>query len=346
MKSLGLFRRRSRRKLPRRFIETQHVKENPFFTRGTSENVASSKAFVSIGMLVVLFGLIYLLSFDRSFELTASISGVRRSDPELIAREVQRILNSRIWGIVKRDKYITVSNRYFSEELQKRIQGTFALERIEVQKRFPDKISITIQEREPSLLWETRGAVYSMDDEGIIVQELSPEQAEASPYPRLKDNNNFPVEIGETVIIPDTPKSVVTMHAKLAELNYPAQEYQIPKVSCEILRTAREGDSAPVDASPGEDGTAGSDRAPSEHTEDGNTNTTPAFGNEPDCNERELARNTKTIYAQTDNFELRFSSSNLDEQIAKLERLVSEEFFRGKTLRYVDIRFGERVYYK
>jgi hypothetical protein len=336
----------------RRFTSTPAPEENPYFHREHSgeERVVSSRLFVGAGMFVIALGLFYLFSYDRSFQLELTVQGINRANPEFIEGTAQDILSSRTWLFLKRDKYLTLNKKYLAEELLARVGETIALEDVQVQKKFPNELIVTIVEREPELLWTTAGTTYLLDAEGVIVQELifdtANPPAELASKPNIIDLNDFPVEIGQVAIIQETPQTVLTADAKFTELSLSASAYQIPEVSCAILlEEVPEEDAESVTA----DATVENEEETTDKETNMNTNArvnvniTPP---EPECSEEELARNTRTVYAQTESFQIRFSNQNLDQQLAKLERLVHEGFFTGRNLTYVDIRFGERVYYQ
>lgn len=346
------FNRRPRRPVPvpRRFNESPQPEENPYFhhKRVGEERVVSSRLFVAAGLVVIILGLVYLLSFDRSFELSLTIQGVHRADPAFIESTAQEILATRTWGMLKRNKYTTLSPSYMERELLQRVGKTIALDSVHVEKQFPDGLTITITEREPELLWTTNGRTYLLDAEGVIVQEVTlddPENPDAAlaEKPRIQDLNNFPVEIGQAAIIPETPQSVLIAHAKFTALGFVVSSYNIPVVSCEILLQPEEPEASAEEALIDETNTNANTNRNTNANSNQNVNMAPEVA---PCDPRELAKNTRTIFAATDKFEIRFSNSTLEPQLAKLERLVQENFFGGKNLTYIDIRFGERVYYR
>lgn len=336
----------------RRFEQSQAPAANPYLQRHAhgagEERYTSSRAFVLAGIGVVILGLFYLFSFDRSFELSVSIEGTKRSDPAFLTTEAQTVLQQRLWGILRRNKYTTLSRTYFREAFLERVGKTLALDHIDVRKQFPNRLRITVYEREPELIWVTNNRTYLLDAEGIIVQEAPelPEgivDVELAVKPRITDANSYPVEIGSAAIIPETPQAVLRMHAELLAFGFVVTGYAIPEISCEIL--------FPPEPPPEtEEGNANRNAGEDENTNaNENSNVSNLNSNvnaAPECDPQELAKNTRTVFADTEGFIIRFSAENLDQQIAKLDRLKQEKFFEGRQLTYIDIRFGERVYYQ
>jgi len=88
-----------------------------------------------------------------------------------------------------------------SNLFQKRLQEEFpAIENIRVEKTFPDKISVFIEERKTAILWCSRGPCSLIRSDGVAVEgALVSEKKGLLPLYTIVDTGGLPVTLGERI---------------------------------------------------------------------------------------------------------------------------------------------------
>ncbi len=104
-----------------------------------------------------------------------------------------------------------------------RIDALPAVESASLQKQWPNQLVITVQERVPVLLWQTKNGTYSVDGQGVVI---APEMPGTNHLLMVKDLRN--TNLGSTAVSRIQPGDRINS----ADIAFAAQVFsQLPKLS-------------------------------------------------------------------------------------------------------------------
>lgn len=261
---------------------------NPLFTKRNWQSYVIEH-FSTFGLLVIflILGSVYLLLYSSLFAVTRiEIQGTETISPTTLDQKYVRWqLGQRRWLLLTQNNTITFDSSWLKEN----INNNYGLESIEVKKKLPHTITVTLIEKKPELIWAIADAQYYIGQNGQLTT-LSILTDVPPTLPLLYDESNTPVQPGDTVITSEQVLFLNELFAKIASI----QDLEISKYSVPNNLSTQ------VNARVGE---------------------------------------RYTIYFD--------SSKPLDKQIEKLERVLKDEAFLKQPPReYLDVRIGDRVYYK
>lgn len=125
-----------------------------------------------LGLVLALWGgTLFYLPFFRITDV--SYQGLRLVKPGEIAGVVNTYLGSR--------RFLFPANNFFLvnlEELRQRISEKFAVAGVVVTKVFPRTLSVILEENVSSLIYDTAAAYYLLDERGAVLRYLQPVEAQ------------------------------------------------------------------------------------------------------------------------------------------------------------------------
>lgn len=155
-----------------------HRSGNPYFRSRSADRVSMSRVKNSAARLpfkfwAYLFGIIILLGatswalFFSPFFIISQVDVTGTDD--IRAREIEDIL----WQVSDRPRLYVLSQTHLplfdSQSLKSEIFNRYNFETVEIQKKIPKTISITIKEKEPAVIWFEADTYYILDALGYIL---------------------------------------------------------------------------------------------------------------------------------------------------------------------------------
>lgn len=338
MISLPFIRRRRRLARPQP-ISGQN--RNPYFP-GTGEQGRAAWRYraylIEVGLAFFLIA--YILFFSRLFNLvnvTAFTNDL--PDAQLQAAVTDIFRTSRMLKIFSSQNYLTLRPDWLSNKIAQAYRETKTFERIQVTKVFPNTVQIKVSEQGVAYLWRIGNELYGLNNAGALIQHFQPDQT-APALITFSDQNALPQNLGSSRIVNQAVLAAgAAMHEALGQLQLTEKTIDIPIVSC----------AQPVLIEPAAlsnaNGNINSNQTNSSVNRGVlNANVTPA---QPDCDLDALVYDNRELHAVLENgTEILFVTDSIDSQIEKLRRVIQDAKIDLTSLSYVDIRFGERVYYK
>ncbi|MBI4089903.1 MAG: hypothetical protein HY421_00705 [Candidatus Kerfeldbacteria bacterium] len=327
-----LFSRRSRR----RDFAAPALQRNPIFI----ESRRPGWPWIAAGLLAVAGAAFVLLS--PRFRITdVTVSGAVRLDPTSIRAAVNRQLNQGWIGLHwKRVVFLTPTDSIASS-LRQSVQPLISLDEIAVERHGRHTLAVRIRERQANLIWQSSGRQFMLDDRGTILERAP------TPLPpgllTVLDRNNIPTSIGQPVVPPSLVAAIRSLNDALPKFAVPVAGYSTWPVSClpEPTRPERSVIISNTNQS--------LNNQNANRSADVNRATKADDATSATCNLVELAVREPTLVVRTEEgWELRIDSSlNLEAQLAKLRiALVERLDSQRRQLEYVDVRFGDRVFYQ
>ena len=136
-----------------------------------------------------------------------------------------RILDAkRFWFFNGRNYFIINTSK-----IEKEIKSTYALENLKIKSSFPNKIEISVKEKQAKLLLENslaqlngepKNHYYLIDSEGKVIQEVDPADINNSAYLNLLMLKTQEIEkfvINQSVIVPAAVQFLLFAQEKIPE---------------------------------------------------------------------------------------------------------------------------------
>lgn len=249
MSKRDFFRQRERKHYVRKRFSNPHVRLPE--RRPVLIGVVTALALV----FCVLLG-VYGLKSPRFSYTEVDIQGLETEDPAVPQAAALAYLQEPVWGI-----FLSQNRFLFSEdELRARVESAV---HASVQQVTYDggRLQITLQEVYPAFLWQTGEQVVVVNEEGVVVREVTPlelqrlsgpqqapggvENEQEDPvvtaaYEReqkaleqlqkavtIRDLSNTPVVVGEAVLGPEEAKHVIEVQSIFEALGSPVHEVTI-----------------------------------------------------------------------------------------------------------------------
>lgn len=347
-------------------IQRQHVTtvqrstENPFFhRRELRETEAHWATWKNRGIVIIsLLMIVYLVGFSGLFTVTEIvISGNEQISNQRLTSLVEDSWEDPILGLIPKNNILFLSTRQLADNVNQQ----FLLKDIKVERRFfPHQVLLSLKERLPGLMLEHDQTTWITDEEGIVLgakDEVAP-----GVYPVVSYD-----ELDQNLVL---NKGAVSMPSELSELILTIFEDMPDNLNLHpshalLLSTSCQNDiEPPVNLGPS--GEVDQPAPPEEPTNVDlkNTNTSPApIPKEVTIEElkreqtkKEIAECTSTNLTQdveialTEGYAVRFTTQlPLEDQLEYLQSfLESPDILDSapKTFSLVDLRYGNKIYYK
>ena len=144
------------------------------------------------------------------------------------------VLASKLLYIVPLNNFLTFQPASAEALIYDEISNQFALEDLEITKKFPHTVEVIIDERIPGLTWSTQNKLYYIDPEGYITQSLASEDKADEQYPKIIDQNDQNAEMDEQVISAELIDFILLLEDNLTEVTHLGIEaYSIPQIQCQ-----------------------------------------------------------------------------------------------------------------
>lgn len=281
--------------------------KNPFSRRSQQKSRAWKAYAILLGLLIL--GLIYFLFYSSVFRITSvEVNGAKTIKSEDITSIAEAQLKENRFLIFPEDNYFTFDKVL----LAKRIRQQFVLEKLDISKSFPHGINIELEEKTSVATWVTNNKYYFLDAKGIAVKE--------SPYNFFDAGGKSVVKKGEAEI------SLASNPRDISE--------GLPLVYDENNREVKLGETV-VDESIIVLTLNLSGYLPKEGIE------VQSFTVSEEKN--------RTLKVKTEEgWQIYFNYiADLNTQLNNLKTVLAEKIGSArKNLQYIDLRFGNRVYFK
>ncbi len=169
--------------MPKKDYQKRNLK-NPFFRQKKNKKIKKKILFILLALFVLAL-IFYILFYSPLFTIkNIKISGTDRTADYLIEDLVwQKTQNHQIFDI-KGDNIWFFSKNKLKEEMYSRLD----LANIKVNKRIPNTLSISIEERQASFILLFQNQYLFRDLSGCPITSLEVNEADLKNYPILEKN--------------------------------------------------------------------------------------------------------------------------------------------------------------
>ncbi|EKD58577.1 MAG: hypothetical protein ACD_56C00093G0001 [uncultured bacterium] len=154
-------------------------------------------------VLLVLFvsSLIFILFFSMQMQINnIEITGTHELDAQVLKNNLESDLQGKYLNIVPKNNFLFIS----TGRVQKKLQEDYRkIRSVSVEKKFPDSITISIDEHEALLVWcRYDTECYLLDEEGVAYGKADFDSAQLSQNNLLKigDDSDLEVAIGSKIM--------------------------------------------------------------------------------------------------------------------------------------------------
>lgn len=328
--------------------------QNPYFPKikpSLLSRFSKKPGIVIYPIFIILLG--YFLFFFQLFAIKSiEIRGQKEISQDTIKQAIEDKLNQkRFWFFPQRNYFMIKT-----ENIEKSLGEEFALKKVKVSKELPNKIMVEIEERIPNVTLANQEKYFYLSLDGTVTHHLEKNQINES-FPKIIDKNQSPVKIGERGLPENVVNLVIELTEKIAQqTDLKIASFSIPKISCpreeveqEILIPVNTNQNKNNNSNTNSNLNKNTNAANKNTSQNKNTNqalktTTTIVEKETDCNKLDFI--TYFEINSPDGFDIYFpTDDDVDQQITKLSLLLNKLDDKS-TLHYIDLRFGEKVYYK
>jgi cell division septal protein FtsQ len=205
-----------------------------------SEKASQFSAFLSrLIFKILLLGFLavsaYILFFSEYLKIEKiDISGTKELGNQAILDVLTADLSGKFFGLVPKNNFLLVP----PGKVERLLAGNFRkIRSVSVTKRFPDSISIQIDERKALLIWCGGGGCFLLDENGMAYNEAdfnSPELIQNNLV-RIDDASGQEIKIGRNIVSPAYGKYVLTVKDGLEKYGFAVNGYFTPSAVAEEI---------------------------------------------------------------------------------------------------------------
>lgn len=203
--------------------------------RYTNKPVVSGRLVGGLlgGGLVVL-GAAYIVLATPLFAVSSvAVQGAQALDPKQLEQTARGASETR-WGPLV-TKSLAVVNQGKVETALREKHGDIA--KVSVGKKWPNGLTVKIEERQQALLWQSKDRYYLVDRQGIAYTQAEPR----SDLVSVQDGSGLPVEVGKPVVGSSFIKILEQIQKDMTAANLPVKQFRIPETTFEVQAVTEAG---------------------------------------------------------------------------------------------------------
>lgn len=334
----------AKRRSRRRDYASSERSANPIFKKPATR---STLPWMFLALFVVALGAFVYVLFAPQYRITSvTVSGAVKLDAASIAQFVNGRLDRGLFGLQWRRVTYLTPTASITKDLRTSIERLISLNGLTIERVGRNSLTVNVQERTPHLIWETaNGTRYFIDEKGIVVERVTSDVP--SSFRTLVDSNGISADIGSQVVRPEYISTLETIEQRLPILSVNPVQFSTWIVECRKIEEPTETNTNEnSNVNEGSEGDSVLNINVNTATDDHNTGQTI---DDAPCDYRQLAVDDPTLVVTTDEgWDIRMDiSTNLDTQLKKLQVTLQQKFEDSREgLEYIDVRFGNKVYYK
>lgn len=176
-----------------------------YYGRGPSKRKNFRQIVVLIFFLAAVGGWFYFLFYSPYFEVKkVEIFGLEKISETEIKELIQSQMTNHKFLIFQQKNIFWFDNKF----AEKNINSKYAIVALKINKILPDSIKVELHEKRPVLIWKNGEKFYHVDQDGIIIHELSIDEITALQnddvnlaMPIVYDtNNNEQINVKDAIL--------------------------------------------------------------------------------------------------------------------------------------------------
>ncbi len=147
--------------------------KNPLFIKSVPwrDFIVQEIKLISLILLLLLILIVYFLFFSNLFKINEiELTGFNKISANKISKKfLSTQLNNYRYLVFRQNNLLIFSK----DKLIQNIKKDYNLDNISINKEFPHKLLLTIQEKSPFLIYSSDNSKYYLDENGVISSKLS-----------------------------------------------------------------------------------------------------------------------------------------------------------------------------
>ncbi|MEK7512415.1 MAG: FtsQ-type POTRA domain-containing protein [Patescibacteria group bacterium] len=185
--------------------------KNPRLIRDEQLKQKRVGKLVSLVSLVLLVSLAYFLFFAPFFTIKEiEINGLNKIKKENIDQIANDYRYQRDWLIFSRNNFWL----FDKDDLTEKIFSHYFFEEFKINKHWPNRITITLKEKESAINWLTNNLCYHLDLTGLAIEYCE----ENNGYLTIKDLSDNKVEVGDRTIETKDLQYILELYQQLQKV--------------------------------------------------------------------------------------------------------------------------------
>lgn len=168
---------------------------------GTSSVSAVASKSIFYILLVGFVGVsLYVLFFSQYLQiLSIEVAGTREIMSQEIKQKIESSLQGKFLGMIPRNNFMFITQRGVDKMLRSEFKK---IRTVTLTKKFPDTLSVNIDERKALLIWCSKDNCYLLDENGNAYSEADFNSQEfiQNNLLQIEDASGREIEVGEHVV--------------------------------------------------------------------------------------------------------------------------------------------------
>ncbi|XOU94897.1 MAG: cell division protein FtsQ/DivIB [Candidatus Kerfeldbacteria bacterium] len=216
--------------------------KNPLFIKSDTwkDFIIENKELIGLMLLLIISIIIYLILYSSIFKINkVELIGFDKISAKTISKEYigTQLNNYRL--LLFRQDNILLFNK---EDFVRNINNNYSLESINIDKKFPHTLIITIQEKSPFLIYSTNNSKFYLDENGIISSKIT-DDTDNDKITIITNDANEEASANETIFSNDKIVFILNVVEKLPKIDsINVTSYSIPnKISYQLNVNVEQG---------------------------------------------------------------------------------------------------------
>ncbi|MFA6974171.1 MAG: FtsQ-type POTRA domain-containing protein [Parcubacteria group bacterium] len=230
-----------------RLASTSDLRESRRARRGKTEKSGSAiwrKVVNALLLLIFVGSTLYLLFFSPFLLVTkTTIGGTQDLDADALRRVADATIAGKYVNVVAKNNLILINKEQVKKALTDRFKR---LEDVQVTKKFPDTLVISVRERKSMVILCSAGACFIIDNSGVpyALADFASNELQENNLLVINDDGNKAIKLGEETLEQACMQYLLDIKDKLkSDLNIAIDKnFHTPQlVSGDIRATTSEG---------------------------------------------------------------------------------------------------------
>ncbi len=188
-----------------------------------------------LAMVVIVVAAAYLALWSNWLSVqSVSVSGAANVPAAEIAAAAQQQAETRFGPLTSRG-ILVVSTSTLAEQLKQQFPD---LATVEVKKRWPSSLQVTVTERRQALAWQSGSRWYLIDQTGMVYQESASQPAGVVT---VVDGSGLPQEVGKQVAGAGFITVLDEIQKQMTTAGWPVSQFRIPETTFEVQAVTNRG---------------------------------------------------------------------------------------------------------
>ena len=185
--------------------------KNPRLVRDEQRVKTRLFKFVVCAGIIGIGAMIYFLFFAPFFVIkNVEINGLNKIRKENIDKIVNDYRAEKSWLFFSRNNFWL----FDKNDLTEKIFSHYFFEEFKIKKRLPNKVVITLKEKESAINWLTNNLCYHLDLTGLAIEYCE----ENNGYLTIKDLSNVVAKVGESAIEANDLQYILKLYEQLTRI--------------------------------------------------------------------------------------------------------------------------------